>query len=47
MLPGRDPRRCVWDGSEMEDYRIVNKANWDERVPAHVASPDYGVARFA
>ncbi len=31
----------------MEDYRIVNKANWDERVPAHVASPDYGVARFA
>jgi SAM-dependent methyltransferase len=31
----------------MEDYRIVNKANWDERVPAHVASPDYGVGRFA
>src|SRR5580704_14102761 len=31
----------------MEDYRVVNKANWDERVPAHVASPDYGVVRFA
>jgi SAM-dependent methyltransferase len=24
----------------------VNRANWDERVPAHVASPDYAVQRF-
>ena len=31
----------------MEDYRIVNRAGWDERVPAHVASPDYQVERFA
>lgn len=30
----------------MEDYRDVNRANWDERVPAHTASPDYAVARF-
>jgi SAM-dependent methyltransferase len=30
----------------VEDYRDVNRANWDERVPAHVASPDYAVARF-
>lgn len=30
----------------MTDYRDVNRANWDERVPAHVASPDYNVARF-
>ena len=30
----------------MEDYRDVNRANWDERVPAHAASPDYAVARF-
>jgi SAM-dependent methyltransferase len=30
----------------MEDYRSINRANWDERVPAHVASPDYAVARF-
>ncbi len=30
----------------MENYGIVNKANWDERVPAHVASPDYQVAEF-
>jgi 2-polyprenyl-3-methyl-5-hydroxy-6-metoxy-1,4-benzoquinol methylase len=28
------------------DYRDVNRANWDDRVPAHVASPDYGVRRF-
>ena len=25
----------------------INRANWDERAPAHAASPDYGVARFA
>jgi SAM-dependent methyltransferase len=30
----------------VEDYRDVNRANWDERVPAHAASPDYAVARF-
>jgi SAM-dependent methyltransferase len=28
------------------DYREVNRANWNERVPAHVASPSYNVARF-
>jgi SAM-dependent methyltransferase len=28
------------------DYREVNRANWDERVSAHVASPDYAVGRF-
>lgn len=31
----------------MDDYREVNRANWDERVAAHVTSPDYAVARFA
>lgn len=30
----------------MGGYQEVNRANWDERVPAHVASPDYAVARF-
>jgi SAM-dependent methyltransferase len=30
----------------MENYAAVNRANWDERVPAHAASPDYAVARF-
>jgi SAM-dependent methyltransferase len=28
------------------DYRSVNRANWDERAPAHAASPDYGLDRF-
>jgi len=28
------------------DYREVNRANWDDRVPAHVASADYAVRRF-
>jgi len=28
------------------DYQEVNRANWDERVPAHVASPSYHVERF-
>jgi SAM-dependent methyltransferase len=30
----------------MEDYRALNRASWDERVPAHVASPDYAVQSF-
>ena len=30
----------------MEDYRAINRANWDERAPAHAASPDYNVAGF-
>ena len=25
----------------MDDYRAVNRANWDERAPAHAASPGY------
>lgn len=30
----------------MEDYRALNRANWDERAPAHAASRDYAVGRF-
>jgi SAM-dependent methyltransferase len=30
----------------MEDYQVVNLASWDERAPAHAASPDYNVAEF-
>ncbi|GAA4257427.1 class I SAM-dependent methyltransferase [Dactylosporangium darangshiense] len=30
----------------MSDYLRLNRAQWDERAPAHAASPDYGVARF-
>lgn len=29
-----------------DDYLHVNRANWDERAPAHAASPDYDVDRF-
>lgn len=29
------------------DYRALNRASWDERAPAHAASPDYGFDRFA
>jgi SAM-dependent methyltransferase len=31
----------------MDDYRVVNRANWDERVPVHVASEFYSVDRLA
>jgi len=30
----------------MDDYRSVNLAAWDERAPAHAASPDYAFQRF-
>jgi SAM-dependent methyltransferase len=29
------------------DYRALNRANWDERAPAHAASKDYRVTAFA
>ena len=28
------------------DYQGLNRASWDERVPAHVSSPGYAVSRF-
>jgi SAM-dependent methyltransferase len=28
------------------DYQEVNRASWDERVPAHVTSPGYSVDKF-
>jgi SAM-dependent methyltransferase len=28
------------------DYREVNRAGWDERAPAHAASPGYATERF-
>jgi SAM-dependent methyltransferase len=31
----------------MQDYRALNQASWDERAPAHAASPDYEVEKFA
>src|SRR3954454_5340747 len=40
---GNDTR----DRRAMAEYVDLNRASWDERAPAHAASPDYGVARFA
>ncbi len=31
----------------MEEYQRLNRANWDERAPAHAASPGYSLDRFA
>jgi SAM-dependent methyltransferase len=36
----------VCHAPQMEDYRDVNRANWDDRVAAHAESPDYAVSRF-
>ena len=30
----------------MDDYLDINRANWDERAPAHAISPDYNVQGF-
>jgi SAM-dependent methyltransferase len=30
----------------VDEYQKVNRANWDERVPAHVKSADYAVNSF-
>jgi SAM-dependent methyltransferase len=29
------------------DYTDINRASWDDRAPAHAASPGYSVSRFA
>ncbi|MET1007404.1 MAG: SAM-dependent methyltransferase, partial [Propionibacteriaceae bacterium] len=34
------------DQAAASDYRQINKANWDERAPAHAASADYAFDRF-
>lgn len=36
----------LWHSAQVADYRDVNRANWDERVPAHLASPEYSVSQF-
>ena len=30
----------------MDDYLQTNRANWDDRAPAHAASPGYAVSRL-
>lgn len=34
------------EDSGVSDYRDINKANWDERAPAHAASLDYNLQGF-
>jgi SAM-dependent methyltransferase len=36
----------VCHGRAVQDYLAINRAGWDERAPAHAASPDYDVERF-
>jgi SAM-dependent methyltransferase len=38
--------RQVWNTAAVAEYLELNRANWDDRVPAHVASADYAVQRF-
>lgn len=40
------PWRRLCESRAVEEYLAVNRLNWDERAPAHAASPDYGVERF-
>ena len=49
------PERADWPTSAARSRRggpgvmadrQVNRRHWDERAPAHAASPDYGLARF-
>ena len=47
MLATAQRPAAICDAPRVEDYRDVNRANWDDRVAAHAASPDYAVARFA
>jgi SAM-dependent methyltransferase len=37
----------TWNHGLVEDYAELNRASWDERAPAHAASPGYAVERFA
>jgi SAM-dependent methyltransferase len=37
----------TWNHGPVEDYAELNRANWDERAPAHAASRDYAVEQFA
>jgi SAM-dependent methyltransferase len=48
MTGDNESRRAaaVWHSRPVTDYRDENRANWDERVPAHVASAFYCVPRF-
>ncbi len=33
-------------GADVDEYKTLNRASWDERAPAHANSPDYALASF-
>jgi SAM-dependent methyltransferase len=41
-----DDSVVVKDPDVVDDYLVINKANWDDRAPVHAASGDYGFDRF-
>jgi SAM-dependent methyltransferase len=41
------PPSAAGDDPVVSEYLTLNRAWWDEKAPAHVASADYGVGRFA
>jgi hypothetical protein len=36
----------MWHLRPVNEYLETNRASWDERAPAHAASPGYHVAEF-
>jgi len=44
--PASRATQAIAEHIGVEYYGALNKANWDERVPAHVASEEYAVQRF-
>ena len=40
-------RAGLWQRFAMASYLDENRASWDDRAPAHAASPDYAFERFA
>ena len=46
MITGVPWRGDMWKAASVSDYLELNRANWEDRVPAHVASADYAVQRF-
>ena len=46
VTPSTLPDRLRLVVHPADDYRTLNKANWDERAPAHAASPGYHLDAF-
>jgi hypothetical protein len=44
---GLDETARAVDHRQMDEYLALNRANWDERAPAHAASADYPVTMWS